>query len=87
MLPKIIQETTLYHHKPLNAPTYKQEAAVVHLADYIVQSNQLGSSGESQEFKLDQRVLKYLELPIKILPWISEKAKESFTEVYSILAQ
>lgn len=87
MLPSIIQETTMYHHRPLNAPTHKQEAAVVHLADYIVQSNQLGSSGESHEFKLDQRVLKYLELPIKILPWISEKTKESFAEVYSILAQ
>ncbi len=87
MFPEILRETTQYHHQPLNAPSYKKEAAVVHLADYIVQSNQLGSSGESQEFKLDQRVLKFLELPMKILPWISEKTKESFEEVYSILSQ
>jgi HD-like signal output (HDOD) protein len=86
-LPKIIQETTQYHHCPLNAPTFKREAAIVHLADYIVQSNQLGSSGEIKEFKLDQRVLKFLEMPMKILPWISEKTKESFAEVYKILAQ
>lgn len=85
-LPIIIQETTLYHHKPLNAPTHKLEAAIVHLADYIVQSSQLGSSGEIQASQLDQRVLKFLDLPEKILPWISEKTKESFEEVYKILA-
>ncbi len=85
-LPEIIQETTQYHHLPLNAPNYKEEAAIVHLADYIVQSNQLGSSGEIQGFKLDQRVLKFLDLPMKILPWISAKTKESFEEVYGILS-
>jgi HD-like signal output (HDOD) protein len=86
-LPIIIQETTLYHHRPLNAPTFKKEASIVHLADYIVQSNQLGSSGEAQGFKLDRRVLKYLEMPMKIIPWVSEKTKESFAEVYEILVQ
>jgi HD-like signal output (HDOD) protein len=86
-LPVIIQETTLYHHRPLNAPTFIREASIVHLADYIVQSNQLGSSGEAQGFKLDRRVLKYLEMPMKIIPWVSEKTKESFAEVYKILVQ
>ena len=86
-LPKIIQETTQFHHRPLSAPTHKEEASIVHLADYIAQSSQLGSSGEVQAGKLDQRVLKFLELPDKILPWIAEKTKQSFEEVYNILAQ
>jgi HD-like signal output (HDOD) protein len=86
-LPKVIQETTEYHHRPLKAPSYKEETAIVHLADYIVQSNQLGSSGEIKSFDMDLRVLKFLDLPEKILPWISEKTKESFDEVYKIMAQ
>ncbi len=86
-LPQIIKETTEYHHQPLNAPQYKEEAAIVHLADYIVQSNQLGSSGEIQSFALDKRVLQFLDLPEKILPWISEKTIQNFEEVYNILAE
>lgn len=86
-LPKIIQETTAYHHQPLNAPSYKEEAAIVYLADYIVQSNQLGSSGEVHSFDLDQEVLKSLGLSIEALSLISEKTIQSFDEVYKILAQ
>jgi len=86
-LPKVIQESTRYHHQPLKAPTHKEEAAIVYLADYIVQANQLGSSGEIQAGKLDKRVLMFLDLPEKILPWISEKTQESFEEVYKILSE
>ncbi len=86
-LPEVFQETTEYHHQPLNAPFYKEETAIVYLADYIVQSNQLGSSGEIKSYDLDREVLKILGLPIKILPWISERTKTSFEEIYKILAE
>ncbi|MCH8311437.1 MAG: HDOD domain-containing protein, partial [Nitrospinae bacterium] len=86
-LPEVFQETTEYHHQPLNAPFYKEETAIVYLADYIVQCNQLGSSGEIKSPDLDLEVLKILGLPIKILPWISERTKTSFEEVYKILAE
>lgn len=86
-LPEIIQETTEYHHRPLHAPTHKQEAAIVYVADYIVQSNQLGSSGQVTSWEIDHRVMNYLDLPVKILPWISEKTKQNFQELYTILAE
>lgn len=86
-LPKIYQETTEYHHQPLNAPSYKEETAIVHLADYTVHSNQLGSSGEIKSFDLDEEVLEILGLPIKILPWLSERTKATFEEIYNILAE
>jgi len=86
-LPKIFQETTEFHHQPLNAPYFKEETAIVHLADYIVQSNHLGSSGEIKSFDLDPEILKILGLPEKILPWLSERTKISFEEIYNILAE
>ena len=84
-LPELIQETTEFHHKPLSAPVYKEEAAIVHVAEYIVQSNQLGSSGEIQSTDLDPRILKSLKLSTDDLGPISEKTIERFDDIYDAL--
>ncbi len=84
-LPKLIQETTEFHHQPLNAPTYKEESAIVNLADYIIHSNQLGSSGELLGTDLDKDVLKFLGLSMDEMALISENTIQSFDEIYKAL--
>ncbi len=84
-LPKLIQETTEFHHQPLNAPTYKEETAIVNLADYIIHSNQLGSSGELRGADLNEDVLKFLELSLDDLALVSEKTIQNFEETYKAL--
>ena len=84
-LPKLIQETTEFHHQPLNAPTYKKETAIVNLADYIIHSNQLGSSGELRGSDLNKDILKLLELSMDDLALVSEKTIQNFDEIYKAL--
>lgn len=45
-IPKIHQETVRYHHNPMKAPTFSQEAALIDTANTISNLLCLGSSGE-----------------------------------------
>ncbi len=51
-LPKIHEEIIQYHHNPSQASTFPVECAIVHVADILVNSLELGTSGETvaQEF-------------------------------------
>jgi hypothetical protein len=46
-LPMSLREAVLHHHHPDRAQRFPVEAAVVHVADMIVNALELGSSGES----------------------------------------
>ncbi|MFO1478504.1 MAG: HDOD domain-containing protein [Verrucomicrobiota bacterium] len=39
-------QAVAYHHHPVSAETAREEAAVVHVADHLVNAMQIGSSGE-----------------------------------------
>lgn len=84
-LPKIFKEITQHHHFPLKSKNYPVETAIVYLADYIVQSNQLGSSGEYHSPSLNQEVLRFLGLSEKDLGVISKKVIETFRETFNIV--
>ncbi|CAK0737950.1 HDOD domain-containing protein [Gammaproteobacteria bacterium] len=75
-LPEAIQVPVGYHHTPNVTNAYPEDAAVVHLAEIIVQGLALGNSGEQWVSPLDQRAWRSLALP-----------KGSITNITNILDQ
>jgi HD-like signal output (HDOD) protein len=61
-LPVMLENNVLYHHKPSGAQQ-PVPATIVHLADVIVNSLGIGSSGERFVPPLDYAALENLELP------------------------
>jgi HD-like signal output (HDOD) protein len=66
-LPSSIVEAVAFHHQPREARYYPVEAAIVHVADLIVNAMQLGSSGERFAPPLDGQAWESLGLSTSIL--------------------
>lgn len=62
-LPVTLSDAILNHHTPGNSVENKALAALVHLADYMTSSLQLGSFDWDNAFGLDVSILKQLNLP------------------------
>ncbi|CAK0765204.1 HDOD domain-containing protein [Gammaproteobacteria bacterium] len=61
-LPDAVQEPVGCHHSPTIASAYPEAAAIVHLAEIIVQGLSLGNSGEQWVSPLDQKAWRILAL-------------------------
>ncbi len=61
-IPKAHQETVRYHHNPMEAPLFNQEAALVDIANNLSKSLGLGSSGELFDPKFNTASLEILGL-------------------------
>ncbi len=61
-LPLIIENTVCFHHEPADAPD-PIPAAIVHVADLLVNALGIGTSGERLVPPLDARAWEALELP------------------------
>ena len=83
-LPEIFSETIRFHHTPNKAKKFQRETAILHVADYVVMSNQLGSSGEFQSPYLNPHVLGKMGLSNDALGEVSEKTIDSFEEIFRI---
>ncbi len=69
-LPAQMVEGVRYHHSPSSAPNFPLEAAITHVADIVVQTLELGSSGERYVPPLDSKAWDALGLPSSMLPSI-----------------
>ena len=83
-LPLILENNVLYHHKPSEAPQ-SVPAAIVHLADIIVNSLGIGSSGEKFIPPLDHNAWENLELSPSSFETIIGQATHQFQALESIL--
>jgi HD-like signal output (HDOD) protein len=83
-LPLILENNVRYHHKPSEAQQ-PVPAAIVHLADIIVNSLGIGSSGEELVPPLDMAAWENLELPLSSLDTIIGQATHQFNSLESIL--
>ena len=72
------------HHQPESADLARQEAAVVHLADHLVNALQLGSSGERQVPPLNMRAWETLGLPTSTLGSIVAGIEAQFGAVQEV---
>ena len=66
--PSNLVQAVACHHQPESSDIARQEAAVVHLADHLVNAMQIGSSGERHVPPLSMRAWETLGLPTSVLP-------------------
>jgi HD-like signal output (HDOD) protein len=68
--PNNLVQAVACHHQPESSDIARHEAAVVHLADHLVNAMQIGSSGERHVPPLSMRAWETLGLPTTVLPAI-----------------
>ncbi len=83
-LPPILENNVLYHHMPSKAQQ-PIPAAIVHLADIMVNSLGIGSSGEKLVPPLDTAAWECLDLPLSCFDTIIGQATHQFYALESIL--
>lgn len=72
-LPAQMVEGVQYHHSPSSAPNFSLEAAIIHVADIVAQTLELGSSGERYVPPLDFIAWDALGLPSSMLPSVASQ--------------
>jgi len=77
-LPPQLIESTAYHHNPQRSSDFKDEVAVVHAADIIANSMQLGSSGERLVPTLDSQAWQRIGLPDAIINTIINELQKQY---------
>jgi len=83
-LPLILENNVLYHHSPSKAQQ-PIPATIVHLADIIVNSLGIGSSGEKFVPPLDTAAWENLDLPLSSFDTLIGQATHQFYSLESIL--
>jgi putative nucleotidyltransferase with HDIG domain len=79
--PANLYSTVRYHHHPISAGPYQLEASLVHVADYIVNAMQHGSSGERWIPPLQTKAWERLNLPVEVLESIVDCVDNQIIEV------
>ena len=77
-LPPQLIESTLYHHSPRRSADFQDEVAVVHVADIIANSLQLGSSGELLVPTLDNQAWERIGLPDAIIMTVLDELQKQY---------
>jgi putative nucleotidyltransferase with HDIG domain len=75
-LPGSLQELVLHHHSPCAAKEYPVEASIVHIADVIAHSMQLGTSGEKYVPPLNDVAWEIVGLPVNSLNMIVDQMED-----------
>jgi HD-like signal output (HDOD) protein len=83
-LPLILENCVFYHHNPSDAQQ-TVPAAIVHLADLIINSLGIGSSGEKFIPPLDTAAWENLEFPISSFEKVIGQATHQFKALETIL--
>jgi HD-like signal output (HDOD) protein len=83
-LPVLLENNVLYHHKPSEAQQ-PIPAAIVHLADIIVNSLGIGSSGEKFVPPLDTAAWENLDMPLNGFGTFIGQTTHQFSALESIL--
>jgi HD-like signal output (HDOD) protein len=83
-LPLMLENNVCYHHNPSEAQQAKP-AAIVHLADIIVNSLGIGSSGERYIPPLDNSAWESLDLPVSSFEKVIGQATHQFNALEAIL--
>jgi HD-like signal output (HDOD) protein len=72
-LPIVLENNVVFHHHPSDAPDQKK-AAIIHLADIIVNGLGLGTSGERIIPQMDYKALENIDMPFKIFNTVVHQA-------------
>lgn len=82
-------EVTTFHHNPHLAPNFSFEASIIHFADVLANTMQLGSSGEKPvTSESEEKTWEGLQLTDKIsLSDLKERVYETYDETVSLFLQ
>jgi len=78
-LPAQLIDSTAFHHNPRRSADFKDEVAVIHVADIIANSLQLGSSGEHLVPTLDNQAWDCIGLPDAIIHTVIDDLHKQYT--------
>lgn len=79
-LPGSLEEIVMHHHNPSSAMRFPVETAIVHVADIIVHSMRLGTSGESYVPPLDPAAWDKLNLHPSALASVEEQVDRQYQD-------
>lgn len=84
-IPASICEPVACHHNPGTAEQFRLETALIHLADIICQSMELGQGAEWGVPPLDELAWERLGLSIQILGTVLKQSESQIAETFAIL--
>jgi HD-like signal output (HDOD) protein len=82
--PANLTQAVAYHHQPALSQMAREEAAVVHLADHLVNAMQIGSSGEHYVPPLNAKAWETLRLSTEVLPRVMATIDEQLEAVQEV---
>jgi HD-like signal output (HDOD) protein len=84
-LPDSLDDVVRYHHTPSQAQEFPKEVAIIHIADIMVSSAELGHSGDNHVPPLDPKAWELLELDAQVLPEILQKVAEQLDDLTAVM--
>ena len=79
--PEVLQHAVGYHHEPLGTRRFPIEAATVHIADFVANALEFGSSGETRVPPFHAQARKNLGLEVQSLRGLVEEVEGQYEEV------
>ena len=83
-LPPLLKEAAVFHHMPMSAPRFKEEASCIHISDAIVHALMLGNSGDSLVPEISKDAWELLDIPLDKLKPILLELKEKYPELIKL---
>lgn len=80
-LPTYLQYCTGYHHRPEQAPDFKQEVSIIHISNTIAVLAELNSSDPELGPEVDDFAWQQTGLDPSIYPEVIEKINEEYSEI------
>jgi len=84
-LPSSLEYVVRHHHTPTESKEFALEVAIVHIADIIVSSAQLGHSGDYHVPPLDNKAWELLGLEPTVLPEILQHVTTQLDDLASVM--
>ena len=84
-LPDSLEAVVSYHHKPSQAKQFENEVAIIHIADIMVSSAELGHSGDRHVPPLDPKAWEQLDIEPQILPKILQQVTEQLDDLAAVM--
>lgn len=84
-LPDSLDDVVRYHHTPSQAQEFPKEVAIIHIADIMVSSAELGHSGDNHVPPLEPKAWELLEIDAQVLPEILQKVAEQLDDLTAVM--
>ena len=83
-LPPVLKEAAVFHHSPIMAPRFKEEACCIHVADVIAHALQLGNSSDHFVPQIHEAAWETLGINLDKLPDVFRQVKSQYPDLIKI---